>query len=178
MEALLYSQCTVHTDRVLVWTKWWFGHLVTKTQWNSHAQSYMHPGVLGTIQIRAGSWVYRTGCERGRAVRGRSVLWILMSGRVVGMERNNRAPLCSTLHPSYSQRGKEAFSQSLSPLPLHFQRQALPPHPPHHQPAWQSSCGATDYFWFHASLSPGAALWSTLSRLNEGALRSLLMQNV
>lgn len=90
---------------------------MTKTQWNSHAQSYMHPGVLGTIQIRAGSLVYRTGCGRGRVVRGRSVLWILMSGRVVGMEWNNRAPLCSTLHPSYTQRGKEAFSQSLSPSP-------------------------------------------------------------
>lgn len=120
MEALLCSQCTVQPDRVLVWTKWWFGHSVTKTQWNSHAQSYMHPGVLGTIQIRAGSRVYRTGCERGRAVRGRSVLWILMSYRVVGMERNNRAPLCSTLHPSYTQRGKEAFSQSLSPSPFLF----------------------------------------------------------
>lgn len=86
-------------------------------QRNSHAQSYMHPGVLGTIQIRAGSLVYRTGCERGRAVRGRSVLWILMSGRVVGMEWNNRAPLCSTLHPSHTHRGKEAFSQSLPPPP-------------------------------------------------------------
>lgn len=118
MEAPLYSQCTVQPDGVLVWTKWWFGYWMTKTQWNSHAQSYMHPGVLGTIQIRAGSWVYRTGCERGRAVRGRSVLWILMSGRVVGMERNNRVPLCSTLHPSYSQRRKETFSQSLPPSPF------------------------------------------------------------
>lgn len=145
--------------------EYWFGlsdsfdTLGQKTQWNSHAQFYMHAGVLGAIQIRAWSWVYRTGCERGRAVRGRSVLWILMSGRVVGMEWNNRAPLCSTLHPSYTQRGKEALSQSLSPSPL--QRQGLPPHPPHHQSAWQSSCGATDYFWFHASLTTGARLWLT-----------------
>lgn len=117
MKEVFCSECIVYPDRVLVWTKWSFGQSVTKTEWNSHAQSYMHPGVLGTIQIRAGSLVYRTGCERGRVVRGRSVLWILMSCRVVGMEWNNRAPLCSTLHPSYTQRGREAFSQSLSPSP-------------------------------------------------------------
>lgn len=127
-------------DGALVCAQQCSGHSVTKTL-NSHAQSYMHPGVLGTIQIRAGSLVYRTGCERGRAVRGRSVLWILMSGRVVGMEWNNRASLCSTLHPSHTQREGGLFPEPLPPFPLQFQGQALLLHPPHHQPTWHSLCG-------------------------------------
>lgn len=127
-------------DSVLVCSQQCFGHSVTKTQRNSHAQSYMHPGVLGTIQIRAGSLVYRTGCERGRAVRGRSVLWILMSGRVVGIEWNNRASLCSTLHPSHTQ-GRRPFPRASPPFPLQFQGQTLPLHPPPHQTTWHSLCG-------------------------------------
>lgn len=165
-------------DSALVCSQQCLGYSVKRTQRNSHAQSYMHPGVLGTIQIRAGSLVYRTGCERGRAVRGRSVLWILMSGRVVGMEWNNRASLCSTLHPSHTQRGKESFSQSLSPLP---------PAVPGTGPSSSSSSSsanlakpmwAADYSWFHARLSPGVTVWSILSHLNEEVLHSFLTQNV
>lgn len=65
------------------------------------------------------------------------------------MEQNNRAPLCSTLHPSYTHReekGERLFPRaSTLPLPLHlpvhFPQTAafLSLHPPHHRLAWWSA---------------------------------------
>lgn len=65
------------------------------------------------------------------------------------MEQNNRAPLCSTLHPSYTHReekGERLFPRaSTLPLPLHlpvhFPQTAafLSLHPPHHRLACWSA---------------------------------------
>lgn len=80
--------------------------------------TYMHPRVLGTIQMRAGSVrsIGLAGRERERGW-GRSVCCMIMSSGVVGMDGNNRAPLCSSLCPSHRERESKLFPSAFPPTP-------------------------------------------------------------